>query len=231
MSACLQVHALVTPSHAALLNHWFLRTMPADCVSVVHSRDAEPAQFARGHWHRVVGQKLEIVLDAIAALDPDALFVMSDVDVCFYGAIADDLRRRMRGLDVLFQNNRPSLPEAADNVCSGFMVIRATARSSDFFERARNVLRTADDAAVGDQRACIEVLRAFPDLIRWGFLPVTYWSPGDPRGRWEPGMSLAPPEGLLLHHANHTIGVANKLAQLQAVASLMEIREAQELLP
>jgi hypothetical protein len=77
---------------------------------------------------------------------------------------------------------------------------------------------------MGDQRACIEVLRSAPGLIRWNFLPVTYWSPGDPRGRWHPGMSLHPPRGLLLHHANHTVGVANKVAQLEAVEALVSGR-------
>jgi len=225
MSALLEVHALVTPSHAALRDDWFLRTLPPDCRAIIHARDAEPVQFARGDWHRVVGQKLDIVLETIASLDDGAIFVMSDVDISFYAPIADDLRCRMRDHNVLFQNNRPSLPTAADNICSGFMVIRSTPASCDFFERARRVLHTADDAAVGDQKACISVLREFPDLIAWGFLPVTYWSPGDPRGRWEPGRTLTPPDGLVLHHANHTVGVENKVAQLEAVSALMPVRQ------
>lgn len=215
----IKVHALVTPSHATLLHDWFLRTLPAECQPVIHERDAQPVQFASGEWHRVVGQKLEIVLDALATIDRDDFFVMSDVDVCFYNEIAGDLRSRMSDRDVLFQNNRPTLSASADNICSGFMVIRASPGSREFFERARDVMQAADDPAVGDQRACIETLRAMPDLIRWGFLPITYWSPGDPRGRWVPGMSLRPPEGLILHHANHTVGVENKVAQLRLVAA------------
>jgi hypothetical protein len=220
----LTVHALVTPSHMPMLERWFLPSLPVECRPVIHSRDAEPVVYAQGSWHRVVGQKFDIVLETISTLDDGELFVMSDVDVCFYGSFVDDARGRMDGLEVLFQNNRPTLPLAPDNVCTGFMVIRATSRSRDFFERARNVLVTRNSAIVGDQNACIEILRTAPDAIRWGFLPVTYWSPGDPRGRWEPGMSLAPPDGMLLHHANHTVGVDNKLAQLEAVAAIMELR-------
>jgi hypothetical protein len=224
VSPAIDIHALATPSHAEMLERWFLPTMPAGLQPVIHHRDAEPVEYARGDWHRVVGQKLDIILDTIASREHDVVFIMSDVDVCFYGAIAEDLRQRMRERDVLFQNNRPSLPETADSVCSGFMVIRVSTRTRDFFERARRVLTCANSATMGDQRACIAVLRASPDLVRWAFLPVTYWSPGDPRGRWEPGVSLTPPPGLLLHHANHTIGVDNKLAQLRAVSAVMEQR-------
>jgi hypothetical protein len=83
------------------------------------------------------------------------------------------------------------------------------------------VLERADDPLVGDQRACIEALRARPDAVRWALLPRRYWSPGDPRGRWLPGRSLSPPPGLVLHHANHTVGNDNKLAQLRQVERLV----------
>jgi hypothetical protein len=224
LTRAIEIHALVTPSHTGMLEQWFLPSLPAGLEPVVHRREAEPVEYARGNWHRVVGQKLDIVLDTIAALESDSLFIMSDVDICFYEAITDDVRQRMHDHDLLFQNNRPTLPAAADNLCSGFMVIRASARTRDFFERARDVLTTTNDAAMGDQRACIHVLRTYPDLVRWSLLPITYWSPGDPRGRWEPGMSLVPPEGVVLHHANHTVGVANKLEQLRAVAAIVEQR-------
>jgi hypothetical protein len=223
-AGALPLHALLTPSHAVLCDEWFLPSVPPDCVPLLHEHADAPETFAQGRWHRIVGRKLDIVLETIVTSGRDARFVMSDVDVRFYGAVAGDLRDRMHGVDVLFQNNRPTLPEDAENVCTGFMVIRASERTRAFFTRARAVLEAADDPAVGDQRACIATLQEAPHLIRWGFLPVTYWSPGDPRGRWHPGMSLDPPAGMLLHHANHTVGVANKVAQLRAVATVMEGR-------
>lgn len=224
----LPLHALVTPSHGVLRDEWFLPSVPAGCTPVLHHHDEEPATFATGHWHRIVGRKLDIVLHTISTSGADAVFVMSDVDVRFYAAVADDLRDRMRGMDVLFQNNRPTLPEDPENVCCGFVAIRASDRTRAFYERARAILVAADDPTVGEQRACIAALQESPHRIRWGFLPVTYWSPGDPRGRWRPGMSLDPPENMLLHHANHTVGVQNKLAQLRAVAAIMAERRRGE---
>lgn len=191
---------------------------------MIHRRDAEPVEFAQRHWHEVVGQKLDILIEALMATADGDVLVMSDVDVAFYAPVTGDVLRRMEGRDILFQNNRPSLPESAEHLCSGFMVVRASTASIAFFTAAREVLRTANTPAVGDQRACVEVLRRRPDAVRWGFLPTTYWSPGDPRGRWSPGMSLSPPDGMLVHHANHTVGVDNKVAQLRAVAELVTVR-------
>jgi len=220
----LRVHSLVTPSHEVLLRDWFLRTLPPDLEPVIHRRDAEPADFAQGHWHKVVGQKFDILLDVLAAGTEGDAVVMSDVDVAFYAPVTAAVLPRMADRDILFQNNRPSLPEGMEHLCSGFMVIRASASTVAFFAAARDVLRAANDPATGDQRSCIQVLRERPDMVRWGFLPITFWSPGDPRGRWTPGMSLCPPEGMVLHHANHTVGVRNKVAQLRAVATLMSAR-------
>ncbi|MBW2313586.1 MAG: hypothetical protein JRH10_05280 [Deltaproteobacteria bacterium] len=58
-------------------------------------------------------------------------------------------------------------------------------------------------------------LEAEPDALRWGLLPETYWVPYDGGRHWRPGDPLRPPPGLVLHHANWTIGVAHKLAQLR----------------
>jgi hypothetical protein len=220
----LPVHCLVTPSHEVLLRDWFLRTLPSDLEPVVHRREAQPVEFAQDHWHEVVGQKLDILLDALIATTDGDVLLMSDVDVAFYTPVMEDVVRQMADRDILFQNNRPSLPEGVEHLCSGFMVVRATARSVAFVAAARDLLRAANDPRVGDQRACIEVLRSRPGMVRWGFLPTTYWSPGDPRGRWTPGMSLSPPDGIVLHHANHTVGVANKIAQLRLVAELIAPR-------
>jgi len=61
--------------------------------------------------------------------------------------------------------------------------------------------------------------------VRWNYLPREFFSGGVLTGvLWEPGMSLKVPEEIILHHANYTIGIQNKIAQLKYVRSLVENR-------
>ena len=48
-------------------------------------------------------------------------------------------------------------------------------------------------------------------------LPERYWTFGRNDMHWKPYMTVNPPTNLLMHHANWTVGVANKLRLLEAV--------------
>jgi hypothetical protein len=217
----LNVYSLVTPSHETLLNEWFLRTLPPDCRPFLHFVDAEPVAFGQDHWHRVVVHKFDVLRRALATEPAGAVIVMSDVDIRFYRPFAADVRRRIAGLDVLFQANRPVAPRLPHDLCTGFMVIRCGVPASAFFERAHALLVEADDPLVGDQAACIRALVENPAAIRYDLLPSTYWVPDRPSirtpKRWQPGSPLDPPRDIVLHHANYTDGTEVKLAQLGEV--------------
>lgn len=218
----LKLWTLVTPSHERLLADWFLRTLPTDCHPVVNRLGAEPAEYGRGHWHRVVAHKFDVLECAFATEPADSVFVMSDVDIRFYSAFAEDVRQRIEGRDVLFQNNRPGVSHRHNHICTGFMVVRCCERARSFFERARAILWAANDPLTGDQGSCIQALEENPEFIRYALLPDTYWAPVRSGVHWQPGNPLAPPRDIVLHHANKTIGNANKIAQLSTVERLVQ---------
>lgn len=54
-------------------------------------------------------------------------------------------------------------------------------------------------------------------VVRWRYLSERFWTPGQASGGgWSPGDPLAIPGSILVHHANWTVGTANKMAQLAA---------------
>jgi hypothetical protein len=218
------VFALCTPSHQGLLEGWFLRTLPGECRANVYFVDAEPMPPATGQWHRVVGRKFDVLERAFAETAPDTVFVMSDVDVRFYRPFAAELLARMRGKDILFQNNWPGAPFRAEHLCSGFMAVRNNSAARTFFQTARRLLELEDRPEVGDQFACIEALRASSGTLCVGVLPDTYWVPPRTGAQWEPGQPLEPPAGLVLHHANRSAGPDRKALQLQAVEEVLAQR-------
>jgi len=126
----------------------------------------------------------------------------------------------MLGYDLLFQHNRPSLSKVPEHICTGFMAIPNNPYSRAFARHARRWLEICDHPEIGDQNACIEVLRRSPDCLTFGFPPVSYWSPGSSLGRWLPGRRLKPPRQMILHHANHTVGIGHKIQQLRTVEAM-----------
>ena len=43
--------------------------------------------------------------------------------------------------------------------------------------------------------------------------------------QWEPGCELNIPQDIVMHHANWTIGIENKIAQLQYVRDIVNSRD------
>lgn len=61
--------------------------------------------------------------------------------------------------------------------------------------------------------------------IKWNYLPPSFLSGGTLTGQlWEKGMAFPLPPDIILHHANWTQGVENKLAQMQLVRDHYEKR-------
>jgi len=66
-----------------------------------------------------------------------------------------------------------------------------------------------------------------PYGIRWNYLPRQFFGGGTLAGKaWKPGMVLQVPQDIVLHHANWTIGIENKIAQLKYVKNVVDSRKA-----
>jgi hypothetical protein len=68
-----------------------------------------------------------------------------------------------------------------------------------------------------------------PYDIVWDYLPNVFFGAGTlaayPGYLWKPGRTLEIPAGILIHHANWTRGVKNKIAQLEYVRDIVHKRE------
>lgn len=59
--------------------------------------------------------------------------------------------------------------------------------------------------------------------LKWDYLPPAFFGGGTLSGReWRPGMSLSVPDPIVLHHANWTVGIGNKIAQLKYVKKTVD---------
>jgi len=220
----MKVYACYSPSHLPLVEQHFRPSLPPDLEPCyLELPQTGSGIYGTREFNLTTKHKFEWVLKAIketATLSTPFLF--SDVDVRFYGPVANDLLTLLRGRDIVFQDQGPA------GACTGFFVVVPSQRTTKFFEEA---LERIDDHH-HDQDAANLVLRTNTSL-KWGLLPERYYMIGRQENRWvpmlwekwDPQTMIWIPKDLLVHHANWTQGIPNKLRLLETVKKLLEKRK------
>jgi hypothetical protein len=220
-----KIFACYTPSHLPLLDRHFLPSLPSGLGGTgnptlflntkVLLREL-PQCSATGAFQSdgfqatclaKVGYILEVLASRLATACAAPPFIFSDVDVRFYGDPTADLLQLLGNNDIAFQDDGPA------GACTGFMVMRPTSRVLEYWRKVSEWMRDTNQL---DQDAANRLLETH-FAPAWGLLPERYWTVGRKGGTWAPGDSVAPPADLMVHHANWTVGIANKMALLEAV--------------
>ena len=230
-----KLYTVSSPSHAPMFHRWFLGTMQDDFEVVSRTIDQSCAagEYMTDGWTEAVSQKIPLILEAIDAHFENGFFIFSDVDIQWLGPVQPRIRRLLAefpDVDIFFQHDALRNPGSAENICTGFFVCKGNIRTRAFWQLVGKSMRRTRR---GDQLTSQAIIRS--NVIRGlkvGYLPREFWGPGSMETaplRWSPGMFLDPPQGLLMHHANWTVGVPNKLAQLEYIDRKMRLRRFRQL--
>ena len=219
-----KLYTVYSESHDTLFQKWFLGTMQDDFEVISRRIDqtCRAASYMTEGWGTAVSQKIPLILEAIDAHTENGFFIFSDVDVQWLGPVEGRLRRHLAehpSVDIFFQSDAQKDPGGHGNICTGFFVCKGNIRTRAFWTLVGERMRRHGK---GDQITSQQIIRS--NAVRGlnvGTLPEEFWGPGSGLVsplRWKPGMFLDPPPNLLVHHANWTVGVANKAAQLEYIA-------------
>ena len=205
----LKIYSCYSESHRQLFERHFKPSLPATMELAEHElpQDSKTGAFETAGFQTTCLRKVEYLIDVLTKNNGGAPFLFSDVDVRFYGDPSDDLLRLLGQDDMMFQDDGPG------GACAGFMVLRPTPRVLAFW---RVVAKLARDHQQMDQDAANRLL-ATNTAPPWGLLPERYWTYGRGRKEWTGTEPVNPPADLLVHHANWTRGIENKMALLDAV--------------
>jgi hypothetical protein len=211
-----KVYACYTPSHRGLFEEHFVPSLPKCLTADNFGARPLPQQSATGAFQSDGFQatclaKVGYILEVLAANLGGEPFIFSDVDVRFYGDPTADLMTLLGDKDMLFQDDGPG------GACTGFMIMRPTPRVIEFWRMVAKWMREGNQL---DQDAANRVLET-KLAPSFALLPERYWTVGRNGKVWEPGQPVNPPHDLMVHHANWTVGVENKLALLDAVSVAM----------
>ena len=214
----MKIFCCYSKSHVPLYERHFHASLPANSEGGPFKINdySVTGEFESEGFQRACRDKVATLVRVLEEQQGQEPFIFSDVDVRFYGDPSADLLRCLGDADMAFQDDGPA------GACTGFMVIRPTAGTLAFWQAiARRMAVTAEL----DQDAVNRMLEA-DSMFRkaWIRLPERYWTFGRTGQHWTPGMPVDPPTDLLVHHANWTSGIANKLALLEEVFQVISAR-------
>jgi hypothetical protein len=213
-----KLYTHVTPSHEVLLDQFLLPSAGEFYVEVRRGPQRSQGVFGCDDWCRSMRDKARAMLAAAEECAGD-VFVWADVDVQFFGPVADLLIELLGDYDLACQHE--AQPQT---LCAGFFVARAN-------PRIRALLQTVADFENGDGRDSSDqaVLNRIKNRVRWTTLPSRhFWTIGHldkPVRRvigklesgWEDLLSQHVPATIYMHHANYIVGIDRKLRVMEAV--------------
>lgn len=214
----LKLYAIYTPSHECLKNDFFLPSLQDDFTVIfkLHKQTCKSAQFMTRGWTQTTIQKVNLIIEAIQE-NWDNIFIFSDVDIQFFGPIEETIRSLMEGKDMIIQKNSP------DGVlCSGFFACRGNKKTLELWKDVKKEMKK--DLQCSDQKSLNRCIRrsAHKNII-WDYLPDNFFGGGTLTGRyWQPNMQLPIPHDIIMHHANWTRGISNKILQLEYVRDVVK---------
>jgi hypothetical protein len=173
-------------------------------------------------WTDTTIRKVDLIIRAIKE-NWGSIFIFSDVDIQFFAPIKATILKLMKNKDLMIQKNSPN-----GVLCSGFFACRANEKTLQLWQDVK--LTMQKDKLNSDQNSLNRCIKRHnktnPYNVVWGYLPNTFFGGGTLTGHeWSPGMSLPVPHGIMMHHANWTKGVKNKIAQLMYVKKVVRKRQ------
>jgi len=237
----MKLYSFYTPSHERLVHEWFLPSIRGRYdVTVKKCEQIGPTEnhvYRTREFNQTMAFKVELILEAIRE-NWNQVFLYSDVDVQFLGPTEEVILKRIQGRDLVFQRNTPT-----KWVCPGFFACVGSKTTLRLWEAVRRHMQRQLDQ--DDQDVLNDLLwkkhsrrihlnrfaragfmehvsRVNGCAIRWDYLPNSFFCGASATGTtWKPGMQLRLPRRIVLHHANWTVGLKHKIAQLQYVGDLV----------
>lgn len=246
----MKLYAICSPSHAVLRDEWFLpsaKELFEEIIVEEVPQDCKRGEFKTKGWALTVGRKFDLLLRATEE-NWGGIFVFSDVDIQFFDLDTSYLASLLGDKDIVFQKN-----SAIDEVCTGFFVCRANENTKNLWKKAKNEIRENWDS-YDDQDIINFILGMRRCRLNWNemyqvsdswiakiklifliffqekaakldinldYLPEEFYLP---KKAWLPGDHLDIPKNIVLHHANWTKGLENKIAQLEYVKDVVSKR-------
>lgn len=200
----MRLYTTFTPSHRGLYEGYFLRTLPACFDPVVVEHDDQPcarASYSTTGWGATCMRKSDLFIRACEE-NMGGFFFYCDVDVQFFAEGLDDtLMEELMDYDIACQDD-------VGEFNSGVFVCRCNDRTLGMFRMARENYEENDQFSLNKHIHMCRAKKMSRRFFTTGLVLKSLW-----KGQTEFGV----PEDMVVHHANWTFGVPNKIRLLDMV--------------
>jgi len=239
-----------TKHQNVLRDEYFLPSIKDDielCGKEIHisSKDDAPV-FNSEAFKKATLEKVKYLIEVLND-NAGQIVIYSDVDIQFFRPFKENIKKELTGYDMVMQRNQRDLRWGGCPFCTGFFACKVNKRIIHLWKEVHRIMKIQDMHVMEDQKAFNFLIK--PSLykslelnfgsfnkikhflksklifsrIKIKYLPETYFTPGFClKEIWRPGMAFEVPPEIILHHANWTFGLENKISQLQYVRGLVQ---------
>lgn len=197
----MKLYTIFTPSHRIFYENHFLTSLPDEfeLISIEIPQECLSGEFYKDGWSKTCFRKVELFLKACEENMGDVV-VFSDVDIQFFGKIKDILIEELGDYDMACQNDTGSY------YCSGFFIFKANEKTLEMFKSMLDNYTSEDQTTLNNNI----------HMVKSKFLSDKFFTVGKICGVWN-GLDFKIPYDILMHHANWTSGIENKIKLLNIV--------------
>ena len=210
-----RIYTFYTDTHKHMYDEYFMKSVPDSFrVRTLHMpQECESGNFHAEGWMKTMMRKVDYVVDSINEViyDGTEWFVHADCDIQFFGDFHDDIESELDGFDMVNMDD--------NMLCAGFFACRANSKTLNLWKSVRDNLSKYPN----DQIAMNNILPT--SGVRYNKLPrfkyfnymhtIGHDSVWD--GQADINISRSNLDSILVHHANYTIGVENKIKMMEHV--------------
>lgn len=232
----MKIYSFYTDSHKVLLNNYFLPSIKKEynCQLVIDKFDqlCRSGKLSSEGWIDTMYFKIDTILKGINEnLDNNNLFIHSDVDIQFFGNFVEDCIQLLKdsNCDILFQKGGRS-------ICMGFFIAKSSKKLKKLFNDVKNEMKKQNkhDEKITKQllnipEKTVDIKLNFPNEfkniynIKWNYLPENKYINGKQVAISTANSNfLIPPKNTIMHHATSTMGLENKIKQLNYVKNFFK---------
>jgi len=169
--------------------------------------------FASFGFDLTMLEKIKWILENID-LEDNGYLVFADCDIQFFGNLEFDLN----SFDILFQHDFYD-----KNYCAGFFICRQNEKVLNFFKMVYEEFKSSMNGKIDDQYVVNNILNNRTLDLSFGLLPSDkYWTVAfSTNGNVWNNQPVVCPNTIIMHHANFTIGVDNKIILMDIVKNML----------
>jgi len=210
-----------TDSHKRMLDEYFLPSLEKikfnmeDLIMKNGNQYDSDGSYTHPKFNTITGDKLKFILNSLLMHEDEEFICFSDIDIQFFKSFIDDFNENYelyKQYDIIGQNDVPM--RGQDGVfCTGFMYIKNTEQVHNFFRTLISNIQKFEHDQYCFNHYKHEIKTYLLDSNKYFNIALL-----NNCASWTPNQTnYKIPQDIIMHHANWTVGVENKLALLKFV--------------